>query len=109
VLIAQNVGLIARDAHSAYLVGTTMWESPRGDKFQIVIEDDVWIGYGAIVLSGVTIGRGSIIAAGSVVIKDVPPYSIVVPEPGRILKQRFTPEQIAEHEEALAAQGVISS
>lgn len=109
VLLAQNVGLIARDAHSAYMVGTTMFESPRGDRYQIVVEDDVWIGYGAIVLSGVTIGRGSIIAAGAVVIKDVPSYSIVVPAPGTILKSRFSPEQIAEHEAALAAKGVISA
>jgi acetyltransferase-like isoleucine patch superfamily enzyme len=106
VLIAQNVGLIARDAHSAYIVGTTMWEAPRGDKFQIVIEGDVWIGYGAIVLSGVRIGRGSIIAAGAIVTKDVPPYSIVAPQPSQVLRSRFAPDQIEEHDRALKARGI---
>jgi len=108
VLIAQNVGLIARDAHSAYMVGTTMWESPRGDKFEIVIEDDVWIGYGAIVLSGVRIGRGAIIAAGAIVTKDVPPYSIVAPVASQVIRSRFTPEQIEEHDRALKARGIAS-
>jgi acetyltransferase-like isoleucine patch superfamily enzyme len=108
VLLAQNVGLIARDAHSAYLVGTTMFDSPRGDKFQIVIEDDVWIGYGAIILSGVTVGRGSIIAAGAIVTKDVPPYSIVAPQPAQVLRPRFNPEQIAEHEKSLRARDVTA-
>lgn len=45
-------------------------------KGDIVIKDDVWIGYGSIILSGVTIGQGAIIGAGSVVTKDVPPYAI---------------------------------
>lgn len=45
-------------------------------KGAIIIQDDVWIGYGAIVLSGVTIGKGAVIAAGSIVTKDVPKYSI---------------------------------
>ncbi len=47
-------------------------------KGPIVVEDDVWIGYGAIILSGVTIKRGAVIAAGSVVSKDIPPYGIWV-------------------------------
>lgn len=46
--------------------------------YDILIEDDVWIGYGATILSGVTIGKGSVIAARSVVAKDVPPYSIFI-------------------------------
>ena len=46
-------------------------------KGAVIIEDEVWIGYGALILSGVTIGKGSIIAAGSVVTRDVPPYAIV--------------------------------
>lgn len=45
-------------------------------KGAVIIEDEVWIGYGALILSGVTIGKGSIIAAGSVVTRDVPPYAI---------------------------------
>jgi acetyltransferase-like isoleucine patch superfamily enzyme/glycosyltransferase involved in cell wall biosynthesis len=58
-------------------------------KGAIVIKDDVWIGFGASVLSGVTVGQGAIIAAHAVVAKDVPPYSIVAGNPARIVKFRF--------------------
>jgi len=53
----------------------------------IIIEDEVWIGANAVVTAGVTIGKHSIVAAGCVVVKDVPPYSIVGGNPGKILKQ----------------------
>jgi acetyltransferase-like isoleucine patch superfamily enzyme len=49
----------------------------------IVIEDDVWIGFNAIVLKGVTIGKGAIIGAGTVITKDIPPYAIMVGNPAR--------------------------
>lgn len=54
----------------------------------IVINDDVWIGAGSIILAGVTIGQGAVVAAGSVVTKDVPPYTIVAGVPAQLLKQR---------------------
>ncbi len=54
----------------------------------IVIEDDVWIGANAVVLDGVTIGRGSVIGAGAVVAKDIPPYSIAVGAPAKPIKDR---------------------
>ena len=54
----------------------------------IVVEDDCWIASGSIILAGVTIGKGSIVAAGSVVTKDVPPYSIVAGSPARIIRNR---------------------
>lgn len=53
----------------------------------IVVEDEVWIGANAVVTAGVTIGKHAIVAAGCVVVKDVPPYSIVGGNPGRLLKQ----------------------
>jgi acetyltransferase-like isoleucine patch superfamily enzyme len=53
----------------------------------IVVEDEVWIGANAVVTAGVTIGKHSIVAAGCVVVKDVPPYSIVGGNPGKLLKQ----------------------
>ena len=56
------------------------------------IGDDVWIGYGAIIMDGVTICSGSVVAAGAVVTKDVPPYAIVAGVPARIIRYRFVPE-----------------
>ena len=67
----------------------------------IIIEDDVWIGTGAIILKGVRIGEGAIIASGALVNKDVPGYSIVGGVPAKVLKMRFTDEQIIEHKKAL--------
>ena len=54
----------------------------------IVIEDDVWIGARACILPGVTIGHGAVIGACAVVSKDVPPYAVLVGNPGRIVKMR---------------------
>lgn len=59
-----------------------------------IIEDDVWIGYGAKILSGVHIGKGAIVAAGTTVAKDIPPYAIFAN--GRIIKYRFSKETIEE-------------
>lgn len=63
-------------------------------KGPIKIGDDVWIGTDALILSGVKIGRGSVIAAGSVVVKDVPPYSVVGGVPARVIKYRFDHDTI---------------
>ena len=71
----------------------------------VVIEDDVWTGANVTILKGVTIGRGSVIAAGAVVTKSFPPYSIIGGVPAKLIKMRFTPEQIAEHERVLYKKG----
>lgn len=60
-----------------------------GSKGSIIVDDDVWIGLGAIINSGVHIGQGAIIASGSVVVKDVEPYSIVGGNPAKHIKYRF--------------------
>ena len=67
----------------------------------VIIEDDVWTGANVTILKGVTIGRGCVIAAGAVVTKSTPPYSIVGGVPARVLKYRFPPDQIEKHEEIL--------
>lgn len=65
------------------------------------IEDDVWIGCNVTILKGVRIGRGSVIGAGSVVVKDIPPYTIHVGSNGVKEKRRFNDIQIIEHEKKL--------
>ena len=75
----------------------------KGKNKKIVIENDVWIGYGSIIVSGVHIGRGAIVAAGSVVLKDVEPYAIVAGNPAREISKRFTENQIIEHERKYCA------
>lgn len=61
----------------------------REKEYSIVIEDDVWIAANVVLLSGAKIGKGSIISAGSVVSNEIPPYSIVVGNPGRVMANRL--------------------
>lgn len=69
---------------------TASWDN-KGD---IVIGNDVWIGYEAVLMAGVTVGDGAIIAARAVVTKDVPPYTVVGGVPARPIKKRFSKETI---------------
>ena len=69
----------------------------------IVVEEDVWVGTGVTILSGVRIGRGCIIGAGSLVTKSLPPYSVAVGSPARIVKKVFSINQILHHEQSLYA------
>lgn len=63
-----------------------LWDSTRAEHSPVVIEDNVWIGEFAAILKGVTVGKGSIIGSHCVVTQDVPPYSIVVGNPARVVK-----------------------
>lgn len=67
----------------------------------VVVEEDVWIGANVTIMAGVTVGRGSIIGAGSVCRKNIPPYSIVVGNPAKVVGFKFKPEEIIEHEAIL--------
>lgn len=69
---------------------TSAWDN----KGNIVVGNDVWIGYEAVILSGVTIGDGAIIGARAVVTKDVPPYTIVGGIPAKPIRKRFSDETI---------------
>ena len=103
ILIGPNVTLITGD-HNYLVPGQYMYDVkiklPEND-LPIEIQDDVWIGSGVTILKGVTIGVGSIIAAGSVVTKNIPPNSIAVGIPARVIKERFNPDTFQEHLQAL--------
>jgi acetyltransferase-like isoleucine patch superfamily enzyme len=109
VLIARNVAFVGRDDHDFKAIGIPMYSAPRGDKYHTVVEDDVWIGHSSVILSGVTIGRGSIVAASAVVTHSVPAYSIAAGVPARIVGRRFTPEEISAHEEAIGYRRKITA
>lgn len=95
--IAADVVFVLGGEHnyqkfSTYPFNRVLFKEQTATKGKIIVEDDVWIGYGSVILSGVTIGRGGVIAAGSVIAKDVPPYAIV--SNGRIIKYRFSEDVI---------------
>ena len=104
VSIAQNVTFILNADHytnhiSTYPFKVKMLQTQTSESFgkgDIIIDDDVWIGYGATIMSGVHISQGAVIAAGAVVTKDVPPYAIVGGVPAKVIKYRFDPEMIEE-------------
>lgn len=101
VLVAGEVAFLGRHDHRTDVVGATVWGSGRGENRGIVVEDDVWIGWRAIVLDGVTIGRGAVVGAGAVVTKTIPPYAIVAGVPAREISRRFTEDQARRHEAML--------
>jgi acetyltransferase-like isoleucine patch superfamily enzyme len=70
-------------------------EHYNAQKKKVVVGNDVWLGTKAVILPGVTIGDGAIVAAGAVVTKDVPPYAIVGGVPAQIIKYRFSPQVIS--------------
>lgn len=76
----------------------TTEKTENNDK-DVKIEEDVWCGANVLILKGVRVGRGSVIAAGATLTKDVPPYSIYISKDS--IKRRFTDEQIVEHEKIL--------
>ena len=85
VMIAPNC-MIAGGNHGIVNHGTPMIKQVCSTTGPIIIGNDVWIGANTVVLDGVCIGTGSVIAAGSVVHKDVPPFTIVAGVPAKFLK-----------------------
>lgn len=87
------------DLPSTYPLRTKLLSPEGGNRDAVTkggvhIGHDVWAGARAIILSGVTIGNGAVLGAGSVIAKDIPPYAIVVGNPGRIVRYRFSEERI---------------
>lgn len=102
VLFGPNV-TIRGGNHSSHIIGKMMADYQLIDKLSIddapvVIEDDVWVGTGAIILKGVRVGRGAIIAAGAVVNKNVPPYAIAGGVPAKLIKFRWNISDTLKHE-----------
>lgn len=89
----HHVNSISTYPFKALIMGEKTEALSKGN---IVIDDDVWIGNGALILSGVHIGQGAVIAAGAVVSKDIPPYAIAGGVPAKIIKYRFREELIKE-------------
>jgi len=99
-MLAPEVSIVGGD-HNIDEVGVPMCFSGRPLMPETIIGDDVWIGHRVIVMAGVKIGDGAIVAAGSVVTKDIPPFSIVRGIPAKHMKYRFNEEEWGVHIEAL--------
>ena len=85
-LIAANSQIFDGHGHSLSFPDVENRINTIGEAKPIIIEDDVWIGINCIILGGVTIGKGSIIGAGSVITKSVPAYAVAVGNPAKIVK-----------------------
>ena len=100
-MFGPKVSIITGD-HRIDIVGLYMKDVvdklPEND-MDVIIEQDCWIGMGSMILKGVTVGRGSVIAAGAIVTKDVEPYTIYISHNKQ--KKRFTSNQILNHERKL--------
>jgi maltose O-acetyltransferase len=88
VLIAPEVAILNLGHNTTRTDVPMMLQGTRSYP-QTVIEDDVWIGMRAIILPGVRVGRGAIVAAGTVVTKDVEAYSVVGGNPARLIRRRM--------------------
>ena len=101
VLFGPKVTVIGGN-HNTSIIGKFMYdvhEKRPGDDLDVIFEDDIWVGSGAIILKGVRIGRGSIVAAGALVNKDVLPYTIVGGVPAKQISKRFKNiEDVITHE-----------
>lgn len=101
-MLAPNVSIVGGD-HLFDLAGTPIIFSGRPPLKKTVIEADAWVGFGATLIAGVRVGRGAIVAAGAVIVKDVPPYEIHGGVPGRKIGVRFSnPDDRAKHDAMLA-------
>lgn len=112
VLIANSSAIVGRDDHDRREIGISIRESkwvghfPEELSRQTTIGSDVWVGYGSIILSGVSIGDSTIVGAGSVVTKDLPPNSIAVGNPAKVVASRFDKNGFEAHWDILVRSGV---
>lgn len=102
VVFAPHVSIRGGD-HRTDLIGKFItnvddtMKLPENDQ-DVIFDGDNWIGMNVTILKGVRIGRGAVIAAGAVVTKSMPPYSIIGGVPAKVIKMRFSENEIREHE-----------
>ena len=87
VMIAQSVSI--RDTDHAFSDISIPMNAQGIETDPVIIEDDTWIGHGAVITKGITISHGSIVGAGAIVTKNIPAYSIVVGSPARVIGSRL--------------------
>lgn len=100
VMLANEVQIIGSD-HNFKNPYLPSYFSGRLEAHETIIGDDCWLGARCTIMRGVKIGNGAIVAAGAIVTKDVPPYTIVGGVPAKKISMRFTPEEIIIHEKML--------
>lgn len=105
VMFGPNVTVITgrhrTDMVGRYMITVTDAEKNPDDDQEVVFEGDNWIGANATILQGVTIGRGAVIAAGAVVTKSVPAYTIVGGVPAKVIRDRFAAHDLEEHKKTV--------
>lgn len=106
VMFGPRVMMITGD-HRTDVIGKYMTDVTDSDKLPendqpIILNGDNWIGANATILKGVTVGEGAVVAAGSVVTKDVPPYAIVGGVPAKVIRYRFSDSDLSTHKHILS-------
>jgi acetyltransferase-like isoleucine patch superfamily enzyme len=101
-VIGPGLCIMAGD-HAFDVPGVSFRDSHRGVNEPVRIGRNVWIGARVIILKGVTIGDAAVVGAGSIVTRDVPPYAVVVGNPARQIRERFTGEEREQHQRFLEA------
>lgn len=95
-------GLVVITSNHRQHVGKYLNSNNKDAEYgDVVVDEDVWIGVNVTLLAGTHIGRGAIIGACSVVTKEIPPYTIAVGNPAKVIKLKWTIDEIIEHETAL--------
>lgn len=105
-LLANNVSIIGSD-HVYSNPNTPIIFSGRPKMKDTIIGEDVWVGANTIIITGIKIGNGAIIGAGSVVTKDIPAYSIYAGVPARFIKMRFNADEISIHKRMLNNKNIV--